>query len=151
MSAGTIIQNRIAELAKHIRKGEGIKPETIKHYSKKWQVSIRTVERYAIEAVKLSPDKVLEIKPNGTLTEIIGNPILSNEELEAILCACAGGTLLAEKQIKINNIIERINCLPNHHDVIYATDRLLRLRKATGKKNSRARLSSDKKGGNDKK
>lgn len=152
MSAGLIIQDRIAELAKHIRKGGSIKPETIKYYSQKWKVSVRTIERYAIEAAKLSPgNQVLEIKPNGTLTKIISNPILSNEELEAILCACAEGNLLAEKQIKINNVVERINCLPNHHDRIYAADRLLRLRSAAGKKNGRAKSSSDKKIGNDKK
>ena len=145
MSAGLIIQGRIAELEKYIRKGESIKPERIKYYSKKWKVSIRTVERYAIEAAKLSPEKpVLKIKPNGTFTEIIGNPIMSDEELEAILCACAGGILLAEKQIKINNVIERINCLPNHHDIIYAADRLLRLRKGIGKKNNHVKPLSDK-------
>jgi|GEM_PF-3679909 len=144
MSAGLIIQNRIAELAKHIRKGESIKPERIKHYSKKWKVSVRKVERYAIEAAKLSSDKqVLEIKPDGALTKIISNPILSNEELEAILCACAEGTLLAEKQIKINNLVERINCLPNHHDRIYAADRLLRLRNSLAKKNQ-GKLADDK-------
>jgi hypothetical protein len=144
MSAGLIIQDRIAELAKYIRKGESMKPERRKHYSKKWKVSVRTVERYAIEAGKLSTDKqVLEVIPNGTLTKIISNPILSNEELEAILCACAEGTLLAEKQIKINNLVERINCLPNHHDRIYAADRLLRLRNTPVKKNQE-KLTGDK-------
>lgn len=144
MSAGLIIQDRIAELAKYIRKGESIKPERIKYYSKKWKVSVRTVERYAIESSKLSPGKqVLEIKPNGALTKIISNPILSNEELEAILCACAEGTLLAEKQIKVNNLVERINCLPNHHDRIYAADRLLRLRNSLAKKNQE-KLTGDK-------
>jgi len=130
MSAGMIIQNRIGELAKHIRKVEGIKPETIKHYAKKWKVSVRTIERYVIEATKLSPDKqMLEIKSNGTLKEIVSHPIPSDEELEAIITACADGFLLAEKQIIINNVVERINCLPSHQDRIYAADRLLRLHK----------------------
>jgi hypothetical protein len=143
MSATLTKKSRIDEMTNLIRKGETITAERKKHLSDKWGISLRRVQDYYNEAKYKAAQPVEPVKPvvelriNGTLSEIVRNPLLSDEQLEAVLSTCADGNLLAEKQIKINRTIERVRCLPNHHDRIYAADKLLHWHFAINKRNQR--------------
>ncbi|MGP8216922.1 MAG: hypothetical protein ACLQQ4_15250 [Bacteroidia bacterium] len=129
----TELKARLNAVAESLEQGNS-SAEIISTYTAQWDAGERTIERYIALAKDMvagrlqKRDAVIEAVRCEAVAEAAEKWLKSNLELEAKLCEIVDGKLEAEKLIYTGNGVLHEKCKPSHRDIIYAIDKLWKMR-----------------------
>lgn len=133
MSMRVELNERIFEVSQQLEKGVKRK-EILSLYAAKWNVTERTVERYVALACDVvaghlqQKEAVMEAIRTEAIEEAMEKWMRSSLELEAKLCAIADGEFEQEKLVHTKEGFIKVPCKPNLREMIYAIDKLWKMR-----------------------
>jgi hypothetical protein len=133
MSTGYEIKTRISEIASDLEDGKP-RQEVIKEYCEKWGVCERTLKRYMAFASDLLAsrmdrrDVLLDAMRAEYIDECMEKTMRTTLELEARLCEIAEGAIELERKVHTRTGIVDVKQKPSYTNMLYAIDRILRMR-----------------------
>lgn len=134
MRSKTDIYPRINAVAESIEKGESTEA-IIKDYTARWAVAKRTVEWYISLAKPMAEERlkarqsIIEEVRKDAITKAAQEQIMSDLELEAILCSIARGEPMASIAV-FKDKTKKVMLRPTFFDRVNAIDRLFKKRGA---------------------
>ena len=118
-------QARINEIASDIAKGHQ-RESLMQKFKKKWGVSENTVDRYIADARKIAHEapqlkkKAADDAMYQYSKDVALNDLMNEHEAKMILASIARGELTAEKIVFVKGEAKKIQCKPEHKDMIAA-------------------------------
>jgi len=123
---------RILDIALWVEKGER-SYTIIREFSKRWQLSERTIKRYITIAKEVVKERIAS---GTTITDCVRKELIEEEarqmpcddDIETLLWSIARGEAEIEKMVKTAEGLKPMKCTPDYHDRISALDKICKLR-----------------------
>jgi len=130
---------RVNVIAEYLEKGEST-ATILKEFTGRWKVTRGTIVTYLATAREIVAERnkikqaAIETSHRQAINKVANEQILSDTELEALLCSIARGELILEKIVTQNGIEKIIKYRPTHFDMVQAIDKLWKRRSGGVKK-----------------
>ncbi|MGP8214980.1 MAG: hypothetical protein ACLQQ4_05405 [Bacteroidia bacterium] len=127
------LETRVNLITESLEKGQD-GPAIAKEYSKKWGLSERTIRGYITTAKEALSERnrakqaIIEEVRKEAIAKAAKEQVISDLEIEAILCSIIKGEYELEKEKLVEGKMQTVKCKPNHYDVILAADKLWKKR-----------------------
>jgi hypothetical protein len=124
---------RVTELTERLEKGEAVAAITAE-FTAKWCISERTLRGYLAVARKQLDERnqvkqsIIDEVRTEAIVEAAKKNVLSDLEVEAVLCSIIKGDYEIEEQRLVDGKTVTIKRKPSHYDVVMAADRLFKKR-----------------------
>ncbi|HTB06143.1 MAG TPA: hypothetical protein VK806_04250 [Bacteroidia bacterium] len=126
-------EDKVQSIYEWLEKGESSKT-ILREFTLRWNISERSIHRYIVQA-KIKLDQQNKAKQNiidevrkNEIEKAAREKIMSDLEVEAVLCAIIRGEYEIEELRYIDGEPVTVKHKPTHHDIVLAADRLFKKR-----------------------